>query len=327
MKEKCLAVKIFLVNILVCVIAILITSVAIAQPIHWAIATSSSGSSPYTLGVSLANLINKHQNVVELSAQVTAGFNENLILVAEGDVPIGMTTAYAIYRAYTQQDIFADIPEVKDLRRLFLYNIEHTHIFVRADSDIYTFRDLKGKRFNMNVPATITSIRNKCLLQAFDMTEDDIKVFEISTGGTFNALRDNVIDGSSNGFAIGNASLLELSNDIPIRLLEVPEEEFKKFNNCMANNNGYGVIPGGTYKGQDEDVKTPTGYCMLFTNKNTDEEIIYQITKAFWENLEELQSIDQQFSMLDIREPIGGNEIVPLHPGVERYLKEIGVIN
>ena len=292
----------------------------------WAIGTSSSGSSPYKLGANLSKVLNSKQSAVVLSSQATAGFNENLFLVAAGEIPIGMITSLDLTDAFNERKVYQGNPQFKNLRRMFLYAVEHGHQFVRADSDIKQFMDIKGRKFNMNTPAWITSIRNDNMLTAFGLTRKDVKPIEIATSGAFDAIRDNVADMSANGMSIGNASMLELSSSVPIRLIEIPEDVFPKFKELMAGSVDYGVIPGGTYSGQDTDVKTWVGYNLLFTSKDVDENVIYEITKSYWENLPELEAMDRGFTLVKTDLATFGPQDVPLHPGVEKYFKEVGFI-
>ncbi len=307
-------------------ISALAPSMAAAAPVSWAIGTSSSGSGPYKWAVGMANVVNKHQQEVKISAQATAGYNENTVLVAEKDIVLGLQTANDIYTAYHQMGKFANKKAYQDLRFCFALAIEHGHQVVRADSNIKTIQDLKGKKFNINSPATATSTRNEALLEAYGLSRKDFKIFELTTGETFNALRDRVIDGTANGYSIGNASLLDLSTNIPVRLLGIGEAEFKKFNALQNNTMSYGVIPGGTYKGQVTDVKTWMGYTVLFAHKDADERKIYEITKAFWKYLDELKVIDAGFKQLTPQMALGGRADVPLHPGAQRYFKEAGLL-
>ncbi len=307
-------------------VSVFVPCLASAEPVKWAIATSSSGSGPYKWAVSLANIINKHQKEVQLSAQASAGYNENTVLVAEKDVVLGMQTANDIYDAYHQVGKFANQKKYADLRFCFAFVVEHGHIVVRADSGIKTIADLKGRKFNINSPATATSTRNEALLQAYGLTKKDFRIFELTTGETFNALRDKVIDGTSNGYSIGNAALVDLATSIPVRLLSIDEPQFKKFNALQNNTMTYGPIPGKTYRGQETDVNTWVGFGVLFTHKDVDEQKIYELTKAFWKNLDELKAIDVGFKQLTPQMALGGASDVPVHPGAMRYFKEAGLV-
>jgi uncharacterized protein len=307
-------------------ITVLGPAIASAGALKWAIGTSSSGSGPYKWGVGLASVVNKHQDVVQISAQATAGYNENTVLVGEKDIALGMQTANDIFTAYHQIGKYANKKQFADLRFCFAMAVEHGHQVVRADSNIKTIPDLKGRKFNINSPATATSERNEAMLTAYGFTKKDFRIFELTTGETFNGLRDKVIEGTANGYSIGHAPLVDLATSIPIRLLEIGEKEFTKFNGLQNNTMSYGVIPGGAYKGQDTDVRTWVGFGVVFTHKDADERIIYEITKAFWKNLDEAKAIDAGFKLLNPQIALGGKSDVPLHAGALRYFKEVGLV-
>ncbi len=317
------------VRYLICalLVGLLVPSVSLAAaPVKWAVGTSSSGSGPYKWGVGIASVVNKHQNVVQISAQATAGYNENTVLVADKDIVLGMQTGNDIYTAYHQIGKFANQKKFQDLRFCFNFTVEHGHQVVRADSDIKTIPDLKGKKLNMNVPSTATATRNEAILAAYGFTRKDFRIFEISTGESFNALRDKVFDATFNGYNIGHAPLLDLSTSVPVRLLGIGEAEFKKFNALQNNTMSYGVIPGGTYKGQNADVKTWMGFGVLFTHKDTDERVIYEITKAFWQNLGEAKVIDAGFKQMTPQMALAGRADIPVHPGALKYFQEAGLV-
>jgi hypothetical protein len=316
------------VRYLICavLVSVLVPALSLAAPAKWAVATSSSGSGPYKWGVGMASIINKHQQLVQISAQASAGYNENIGLVAGKDVVLGMQTGNDMYTAYHQLGKFANHKEFQDLRFCFNFTVEHGHTVVRADSDIKTIPELKGRKFNINSPSTATSTRNEALLAAYGLSRKDLKIFELTTGETFNALRDRVIEGTSNGYSIGNARLVDLSTSIPVRLLEIGEPQFEKFNALQNNTMSYGVIPGGTYKGQDADVRTWMGFGVLFTHKDTDEKMIYEMTKAFWNNLNEAKTVDAGFKQLTPQMAVAGRADIPMHPGALRYFKEAGLI-
>ena len=86
------------------------------------------------------------------------------------------------------------------------------------------------------------------------------------------------------------------------------------------------TIEAGTYEGQEVPLQTVGQFSSIVIDANVDEEIVYEMTKSLWENLEKLgkQSIVKQF---DPKNAVKGTADVPLHPGAERYYKEIGVID
>ena len=59
-------------------------------------------------------------------------------------------------------------------------------------------------------------------------------------------------------------------------------------------------------------------------NEKTDEELVYSMTKALFENIGELQAIHPATTAMAIENAIAGLP-VPLHPGAARYYTEIGI--
>lgn len=297
-----------------------------APAVAWSLGTSSSGSNPNNLGVCIAKVINEKQSAVTLSAQVTAGYKENTVLISSGDIQIGMGNAYDISLAYNQQESYAGMEELKDLRRMFGFTPTYSHLIVRADSDIYSISDLKGKRYNMNTPSSTTYPQAQAILQCAGLDVGDVQVFEIATGSSLDGLRDKLFDATFNTYAIGASSLLELSSTVPIRLIPIKADEFERLNEIRKGTLTYTKVPANTYKGQTEDTPCYVHYNILYANKDADEEVVYQVTKAFWENLAELQALNPGFDGLDIKNADAGPSDVPMHPGAERYLKEAGVL-
>ena len=64
----------------------------------------------------------------------------------------------------------------------------------------------------------------------------------------------------------------------------------------------------------------------MYAHKDANEDAVYQITKAFWENVSALQQLNPGFNGLDVKNADAGPSDVPMHPGTERYLKEVGVL-
>ena len=66
---------------------------------QWALGTSSAGSGLYRWGATIANVINTAK-AAEGSFAATASFNENLLLVADGTLPLAFSEASATATAY-----------------------------------------------------------------------------------------------------------------------------------------------------------------------------------------------------------------------------------
>ena len=86
------------------------------------------------------------------------------------------------------------------------------------------------------------------------------------------------------------------------------------------------TIPAGTYPGQDKDVKTSAIKMVMFCRGDMDEQTVYDLTKTFWENIEELGKAQGNLKGLTPQNAVLDIANLPLHSGAARYYKEIKVL-
>lgn len=305
---------------------LILTSAANAQE-RWSIATSSTGSGPYINGSAIADAVNSNQSELEVSAQTSGGFNDNLGLVAQGDVNSGLTLLSELGDAWRGTGKFEEIANASEifapLRRMFPVTTATFQCVVRADSGIESFEDLKGKKLNVNVPATATHAINQALLSALGMSFDDFQIMEIATSGSYDALGNGIVDATCNGQPMPSGSILQLSASQPVNVLPFPDDAFERLNEAYRGTMLRASIPAGTYPGQNEEVETFAYPEVLFVHENADEEAVYTFTKAYWEGS---QPTSPAFGQITIKNATLDVD-PPLHPGVERYLREQGLID
>src|SRR5690554_5060227 len=106
-----------------------------------------------------------------------------------------------------------------------------------------------------------------------------------------------------------------------INVVAVPEDIVAKLGAPYVP----GIIPAGTYEGQDEDVPTAAIVNFLVTHSGVSDETAYQMTKLLWENLPALRSAHKAANAIKIENALQGMP-VPLHPGAERFYTEKGLI-
>lgn len=294
---------------------------ALAQE-KWALGTSGAGSGPYAWGGTISRVLNKAQNSVRFSSQSTGGFNENVLLVMDGKIPVGQQGGSGLMDAYDGNGTFKGKPN-KRLRFLFPFVLAPAHFATREASDIKTLTDMKGKKINIGLPAQITRIENEHLLQLANIKLDEIKVFQMATGDGLTALQDKVIDGTINYYSAGHGGLQELAINTKIRLVGFPDDIIEKMEALRGMLKF--TIPAKTYKSQDDPVKTFALANVLFCRDDLSEDLVYTVTKAFWSNLDELQK-DSAFKGMTLDFAYSPKMRVPYHPGVLRYFKEVGLV-
>jgi len=85
------------------------------------------------------------------------------------------------------------------------------------------------------------------------------------------------------------------------------------------------VIPAGTYDGQSEDVATIAISNYLITHEEVAEDVVYAMTKSMFENLDQLVAAHAAAKGIELDNAVKGMA-VPVHPGAEKYYKEVGVM-
>lgn len=306
---------------------LVLTSAAVAQE-QVSIGTSSSGSGPYVNGALMADTVSQAQDDYKFSVQTTGGYKDNLGLVLSDKVELGLNSLINLEFAYNQRGEFGEVAmkdDFKNLRYVFTFGVVPHNIFVREDSGIASLQDIKGHAFNIHVPASFTHGLNLELLEAANISLDEFEEGNVSTGQVFDEVQNGVFDGGSHIYQLGLGNAQRLSATTPIRYLDVPEDVLDKMN---ENYHGLLVpfeIPANTYKGQDETVQTFGVAQVIFTDKDADEEMIYQFTKNFWENLDSLQEANSSFRGMspELGAKMYGME---MHPGAKRYFGEAGVL-
>jgi hypothetical protein len=86
------------------------------------------------------------------------------------------------------------------------------------------------------------------------------------------------------------------------------------------------TIPAGTYPNQDQDVQTSAIKMVMFCRGDLDEETVYQLTKTFWENIDQLGEAQANLKGLTAEEAVKDIAELPLHAGAQKYYQEIGVL-
>ena len=84
-------------------------------------------------------------------------------------------------------------------------------------------------------------------------------------------------------------------------------------------------IPAGTYNGVDEELWTVAVKATFIVSNDLSEDLVYEMTKALFEKKDDITAAHAKGAELDPAAAIEGIS-VPLHPGAEKYYREIGVI-
>ncbi|MHB0775839.1 TAXI family TRAP transporter solute-binding subunit [Halomonas sp. WWR20] len=295
---------------------------AYAQEQFITIGTGGQTGVYYVVGQSVCRLVNRSAENLRCNAPSTGGSVANVNGILSGELDMGVVQSDVQYRAYKGEGSFDEPHE--NLRSVFTLHGEPLTLVARADSGIESVDDLKGKRVNIGNPGSGQRATMEVLMDAKGW---DTSVYslasELSAAEQASALADNNIDAMVYVAGHPNGSIQEATTTVDARLIPIngPEvdqlvEEYPYYTKS--------VIPGGLYKGNEEDVETFGVAATFVTDEDTDEEVVYQTVKAVFENFDRFKRLHPAFSTLNPEDMISQGLTAPLHEGAKRYYKERG---
>jgi TRAP transporter TAXI family solute receptor len=230
------------------------------------------------------------------------------------------------YHAYNGTSRFEDKGPNKDLRAVFSVHPEPFTVVARADSGIKNFEDLKGKRVNVGNPGSGQRGTMEVLMGALGWQMSDFKLAsELKSAEQSKALCDNKIDAFV--FTVGHpsGSIKEATTSCDSVLVNVTGPEVEKL---VADNPYYRIatIPGGMYRGTDEDVTTFGVGATFVSSAKVPENVIYVVVKSVFENFDDFKKLHPAFAVLKKEEMVKDGLSAPLHDGAAKYYKEVGLI-
>lgn len=306
-------------------IALAVTAPASAQEKFITIGTGGQTGVYYVVGQSICALVNRNsaETNIKCTAPSTGGSIANINAIKAGDQTMGVAQSDWQYHAYNGSSKFEGQKFDKE-RAVFSVHPEPFTVVARTDSGIKTFDDLKGKRVNVGNPGSGQRGTMEVLMAAKGWKMEDFSLAsELKSAEQSSALCDNKVDAII--FTVGhpNGSIQEATTSCDAIVVPVTGAEIDKL---VADNPYYSkaTIPGGMYKGTDGDVDTFGVRATFVTSADVDEDTVYQVVKAVFDNFDRFKELHPAFANLKAEEMVKAGLSAPLHPGAEKYFKEKG---
>ncbi|WP_108660825.1 TAXI family TRAP transporter solute-binding subunit [Acuticoccus kandeliae] len=299
---------------------------ASAQETFVTIGTGGVTGVYYPTGGAICRLVNRgrRDHGIRCSAESTGGSVYNINTVRSGELDFGVAQSDWQYHAYNGTSSFSDAGPFEKERAVFSIHPEPFTLLAKSDSGITSFEDLKGKRVNVGNPGSGQRLTMEVVMDAFGISMDDFALAtELKGSEMAQALCDGKIDAMI--YTVGHpaAAIQEAVNSCDVDLIDVDGPPIEKL---IADNPYYraAVIPGGMYKGNDEDINTFGVGATLITSADVSDDVVYALVKAVFDNFDQFKQLHPAFANLKEEEMIKDGLSAPLHPGAEKYYKERG---
>ncbi len=280
----------------------------------------------YQVGLAICKLVNagKDEHGLECKAPSTGGSVDNINAIKAGDREFGVAQSDVQSEAVKGTGKFAEAGSDDKLRAVFSVHPEPFTVVARADADIASFDDLKGKRVNIGNEGSGQRSTMERVMKVKDWKKADLALAgDLKSSEQSQALCNNQYDAIV--FTVGhpNGSITEATTSCDTKLVPVTGEEVDK----LVEENSYytkATIPGGMYKGTDEDTETFGVGATFVSSSDVPEEQVYQLTKAVFDNFNKFKKLHPAFANLKEEEMVKNMLTAPLHDGAVKYYKEKG---
>jgi TRAP transporter TAXI family solute receptor len=263
---------------------------------------------------------NSDHNIV---VRAYAGPAAWLPVMEQGEVHLGAVSANSAWQAFTGE---GNVPEpAKDFRilrsgsgSLFLGFV------VRADTDIQSVSDLKGKRVASDYGGHASISRSlDAALQVGHLTWDDVTAVPVvGANDGIEALEADRVDASWS--SLGQPRTREADVKVGIRHLPFPEtdEAVSIFREHIFPGAQIAVVPEGSAPGVVADTPMLTYDSYLVVHKDVSDETVHDLLEALWENTEELRNTHRGLSGFTQDAAVTDVPVVPYHPAAVEFYKE-----
>lgn len=289
------------------------------------IGTADIGGTMYPVGKALAQIINQGDSRITVNLSASNGSFSNAQALENGEIDLGLISGDIAFSAVNGQDAFDQKP-LGNLRIVAAVYPSLSNWMAPSAMNIRYVHDLMGKRIGIGPEDSTTALSARIVLNTMGIGSGNSTLENCSLEAGASRVSDGSLDAVHGFTGIPVNSLSGLSSRLPCTVLQYTPEEL---DSIVKENPFYykDVIPAGTYKGQEEDVATFGIKCLLCVPASMDEELVYELTSILYNNTEQLKEQHPALSSMS-KEGFMYDELpIALHPGAERFYKEMGLLN
>lgn len=286
------------------------------------IATGGTAGTYYPLGGALAQIFNSKVKNVNAIAQTTGASVENVRLIGKKEVDIAFVQNDITDYAYNGEEVFKE--KLANFGVMASLYPEIVQIVVSADSNIKSVADLKGKKVSVGAAGSGVEANARQILNAYGLTYKDISPNFLSFAESADQFKDKHLDAIFVVAGAPTAAIQDISASRKVRILSIPRQMSEKIQKKYPFFSEI-TIPANTYSGQAEEVTTLAVRAMLIVRKDLDEGLVYNLTKALFENLPELANAHAKGKEIKLADALTGVS-TPIHPGAARFYREKGLL-
>ena len=284
--------------------------------------TGGDSGTYYALGGVMATVLSSKVEGLEITAVTSGASAANCRSLNKGEADLAImqndVLSYAVEGTETMEADGA-MPGLRAIASLYP---EAVQLVALKNTGIKTMEDLVGKKVCVGDQGSGSEINARQVLEAYGLSYDDLNVQFLSFSEASTAMQNGTVDAAFATSALPNNAIVELSTMADIVVIPI---DGKKAGDLMARYPFYApaTIDDDVYgvKGGQTVAMLATLVCM----EDMDEELVYSITKALFESVDDLAAGHARGRDLAVEKAMDGIS-VRFHPGALRYYEEMGLL-
>jgi hypothetical protein len=273
----------------------------------------------------LSSIFNENIEGGNLSVQTTAGSAENIRLLQSKEVDFALANGSEIYWGYNGEGFFEG-QDSKDIRIVTFGWTNVYHGLSIGSEPVNKIDDYVSRSIGVGPRGSAAEIFHQMFFQEAGIW-DEINPIYLPPEDQVSSIKDGNLD------TFGYFSGLPLSSVVD--LTSVKEMNFINIYNIGESFNFdekypfyvEAVIPAGTYKGQEEDVRTYANLTYILAHRDVSDDVVYNFLKALYSDeglnyMKEVHSRAQEFNIKTMDKMVDKLG-VPLHEGALRFMEEV----
>ncbi|MCL1810134.1 MAG: TAXI family TRAP transporter solute-binding subunit [Clostridiales bacterium] len=285
--------------------------------------TGGTSGTYYAYGGVIATMLTDKVPNLEITANTSGASAANARSLKNGEAELAILQNDVLDYSYNGTEMMADDGGMPTLRTIATLYPEVVQIVATKSSGIENVAGLKGKRVCVGDAGSGTEANARQVLAAYGLDFSDIgKLENLSFGDAATAMQNGTIDASFTTAGVPNPAITELNSTTNIVIIPIDGAEaaglfaqYPFYSKFAISDDDYGVA----------GAETVAILATLACTEDLDEDLVYNITKALFENQNVLATGHAKGNELSAASAVQGVSI-PFHPGAEKYYKEIGVL-
>ena len=298
------------------------------ESMQYTMGTMNATGGYMMLGTAIAQIVNTDIEGMNLTPVTSPrGSVENVETVQSGEREFGIASSNVCKDGWEARADFEGKEKTENVYGWFCAHYGITWSIALESSGIKEWKDFEGKKVAIGAPGSNdVYVAENIFFPMAGVDVDKVDIEYLTMSEALTQMKDGHIDAYIGTAAPGLASMVDMASSRDTRFIPMSQDVIDK---CLEAYPEFISMP--MVKDDVPGIIMDTDSCptvamkhIAIVNKDVPEDVVYQMTKAVFENLEEIYKVKSEFEVITLEEALDGMPI-EVHPGAMKYFEEQGV--